>query len=196
MNGQYERRLALAVFGLLGVILVFGTADIVDDYHKGTPFVHLAVEGGLISAAGLGIAVMASRLHFFGRHAQEMERRLEATAKEAEHWRREARTQVRDLSVAIGHQFDRWDLSSAEREVALLLLQGKGYKEIALQRRVKDRTIRTQAQALYGKAGVGGRAELSAFFLQDLLSPGSLAADGDDGRDRDGGGRSPAGRNS
>lgn len=32
-------------------------------------------------------------------------------------------------------------------------------------------TRRQQARSLYGKAGVAGRAELSAGFLEDLLLP-------------------------
>ena len=34
-----------------------------------------------------------------------------------------------------------------------------------------ERTIRAQAQSLYSKAGLSGRASLSAFFLEDLLAP-------------------------
>ena len=38
-------------------------------------------------------------------------------------------------------------------------------------RATSERTIRAQAQAIYAKAGVNGRAALSAFFLEDLLAP-------------------------
>ena len=61
--------------------------------------------------------------------------------------------------------------TEAEREVALLLLKGLSLKEIAQVRSTSERTIRAQAQSLYGKAGVTGRAALSAFFLEDLLAP-------------------------
>jgi DNA-binding NarL/FixJ family response regulator len=43
-------------------------------------------------------------------------------------------------------------------------------KEIA-ERATSERTIRAQAAALYTKAGLTGRAALSAFFLEDLLAP-------------------------
>lgn len=55
--------------------------------------------------------------------------------------------------------------------MALLLLKGLSLKEIAAVRATSERTIRAQAAALYTKAGVTGRAALSAFFLEDLLSP-------------------------
>jgi DNA-binding NarL/FixJ family response regulator len=55
--------------------------------------------------------------------------------------------------------------------VALLLLKGLSVKEIAAVRATSERTIRTQARSLYSKAGLTGRAALSAFFLEDLLAP-------------------------
>jgi DNA-binding CsgD family transcriptional regulator len=68
-------------------------------------------------------------------------------------------------------QFSRWHLTEAEREVALLLLKGLSLKEIATVRATTERTVRAQARSLYSKAGLTGRAALSAFFLEDLLVP-------------------------
>ena len=45
----------------------------------------------------------------------------------------------------------------------MLLLKGLSLKEVAQVRSTSERTIRAQARALYGKAGVTGRAALSAF---------------------------------
>ena len=61
--------------------------------------------------------------------------------------------------------------TSAEREVSLFLLKGLSTKEIAAARRTSDQTVRQQARAIYAKAGLSGRAELAAFFLEDLLLP-------------------------
>jgi DNA-binding CsgD family transcriptional regulator len=57
------------------------------------------------------------------------------------------------------------------RAAALLLLKGLSVKEIASVRATSERTIRAQSAALYSKAGLTGRAALSAFFLEDLLAP-------------------------
>ncbi len=62
-------------------------------------------------------------------------------------------------------------VASAEREVALLLLKGLSHKDIADVRRTSEKTVRQQSLAVYRKAGLSGRAELSAFFLEDLLLP-------------------------
>ena len=65
-------------------------------------------------------------------------------------------------------QFTAWQLTPTEREIAFLLLQGHGHKQIAARTGRSERTVRQHAVAVYEKAGLGGRAELAAFFLQDL----------------------------
>jgi len=53
----------------------------------------------------------------------------------------------------------------------LLLLKGFGHKEIAGLQSKSERTVRQHAIAVYRKSGLSGRAQLSAFFLEDLLLP-------------------------
>jgi DNA-binding CsgD family transcriptional regulator len=98
-------------------------------------------------------------------------RDLEVARIQGQRWRSEARTLLTGLGEAIDAQFSRWNFTEAEREVALLLLKGLSVKEIAAVRATSERTIRTQARSLYSKAGLTGRAALSAFFLEDLLAP-------------------------
>jgi DNA-binding NarL/FixJ family response regulator len=62
-------------------------------------------------------------------------------------------------------------LTAAEREVGLLLLKGLSHKEVAAARGTSETTIRQQALAVYRKAGLRNRSDLSAFFLEDLLLP-------------------------
>ena len=98
-------------------------------------------------------------------------RDLEIARVQGHRWRSEARGLLDGLGAAIEQQFTRWNLTEAEREVALLLLKGLSTKEVAGVRAVSERTIREQARAIYSKAGLTGRAALSAFFLEDLLAP-------------------------
>ncbi|MFQ5351700.1 MAG: LuxR C-terminal-related transcriptional regulator [Candidatus Binatia bacterium] len=169
-SGEYERRLASIVLVFLGFILILGTADLVDDFHKGASTWHLVTDSLALSLMVVGIVAMALRMYGYGQREREMASQLEASLRDAEHWHQEASARVEGLSEAIDRQFERWGLSAAEKEVALRLLEGKGYRDIAATRDVKERTIRTQAQAIYAKANVGGRAELAAFFLHRLLS--------------------------
>ena len=93
------------------------------------------------------------------------------TSAEGARWRSDMRDLLKGLGDAIDAQFDRWQLTKAEREVALLMLKGLSHKEIAAVRESSERTIRQQARAIYAKANLSGRAALSAFFLEDLLLP-------------------------
>lgn len=98
-------------------------------------------------------------------------RDLEVARLQGQRWRSETRTLLDGLGQAIDAQFTRWSLTDAEREVALLLLKGLSTKEIAAVRAGSERTAREHARSIYAKAGLTGRAALSAFFLEDLLAP-------------------------
>lgn len=98
-------------------------------------------------------------------------RGLAAARQQGERWRAGSRLLLNGLGEAIDQQFRLWSLTDAERQVALLLLKGLSSKEIALVRQSSERTVREQARAVYAKAGLSGRAALSAYFLEDLLAP-------------------------
>jgi len=71
--------------------------------------------------------------------------------------------------AAIQREFDAWKLSAAERDVAWFLLKGLPMKEIARLRGASERTVRQQAQAIYGKSGLEGRSDLAAHILDHCL---------------------------
>ncbi len=73
------------------------------------------------------------------------------------------------LGEIIRRQFKRWQLSSGELEVAILLLKGLSFKEIAGVRETRERTVRQQASAIYRKADVSGRHAFAAWFVEDFL---------------------------
>jgi DNA-binding CsgD family transcriptional regulator len=173
-----ERRLLVGVFlAFLGVAL-FAAVDISADLREGTPLSHVAAEGAVLLIASLASIFMARRLVLTlrrARHAREeavaLAEQLEATRAEARRWRNEASHLVRGLAAALDEQFERWSLTPAEKEVALLLLKGLSHKDIAEIRSVSEATARQQARAVYKKGGLAGRHDLAAFFLEDLMLP-------------------------
>lgn len=170
-----------AGFGaILVVIAGLLVADLVTDraQHATGP-THLLVEAiaalAALGAAGWVLLALRTRREEVRRLTAD----LAATRRESRHWQEEAGALVRGLSLAIDQQFDRWGLSPAEREIALLLLKGLSTREIGELRNTREATARQQAQGVYRKAGLVGRAELAAFFLEDLLAPnGGLPASG------------------
>ena len=75
------------------------------------------------------------------------------------------------LGRAIDERFTAWALTPAERDVGLLILKGRSHKQIAFTTGRSEKTVRQHAVAVYQKSGLNGRAELAAFFLEDILLP-------------------------
>jgi DNA-binding CsgD family transcriptional regulator len=174
-NGSgLTRYLALAS----AAVALLATVDLAGDLRQGTTLSHAVVEG-TIALVGLGgLAWATARFRKFSvqaavlqERAKDLEQRLGASRAEAERWRAQAASLISGLSAAIDEQLDRWGLSEAEKEIALLLLKGLSHKEIAEIRDVGEATVRQQAGAVYRKAGLSGRRDLAAFFLEDLLGP-------------------------
>jgi DNA-binding CsgD family transcriptional regulator len=105
------------------------------------------------------------------KNKQALIRDLDVARIQGRQWRDETRVLLKGLGEAIDRQFLTWKLTEAERNVGLLILKGLSLKEIAEVRVTSERTIRAQARSIYAKAGLSGRAALSAFFLEDLLAP-------------------------
>ncbi|ACY13895.1 helix-turn-helix transcriptional regulator [Haliangium ochraceum] len=173
-----ERRiltLSLVAFTLMGCL---AAVDLVSDFREGSTVFHVGMEGAILLVGLLGAALVARKLSQITRlarlaaaEARELAGELAKSAAEAERWRDEARDLMRGLGQAIDEQFERWQLSPAEKEVGLLLLKGLSHREVAEARSVTEATARQQARAVYKKAGLSGRHELAAFFLEDLMLP-------------------------
>lgn len=101
------------------------------------------------------------------------ERKHRALEKELEDERQKFRESIASYVVNIRQEVDRqfttWKLTAAEKTTALLLLKGLSLKDIATVRGVSEKTVKQHNLTIYQKSGLAGRAELSAFFLQDLL---------------------------
>lgn len=82
---------------------------------------------------------------------------------------RDAAALRRIMNAQVEREFDHWGLTPAERSIAHLMLKGVRLKEIAGARNTSDRTVRQQAQAIYRKAGLDGRTDLAAYFLESML---------------------------
>lgn len=167
MNSR--ERWVLAV--VLAVVIVMIGADLLNDSREGVSVWHVLVESmaGLVAAFGL-IYLLQGTYLLQHRLTAEVAKSA-ALQEQAEHWRADARRHVDGLARAIDQQLTGWNLTVAEKEVTFLLLKGLGFKEIATVRNTSERTARAQSTAIYAKAGLSGRTELAAFFLEDLLLP-------------------------
>jgi DNA-binding CsgD family transcriptional regulator len=168
--------MGLALFAAISILLLVQlTGEMLDDEPSESGD---WLESGVLVIALLGTALLGCQSYREREHSQRTLTSLRAASSsarqwqaEAERWRAEAQQSARGLAESIDRQFNRWALTAAEKEVALLILKGLSHKEIAAVRDVSERTVRQQAWRVYQAAGLAGRAELAAFFLEDLLLP-------------------------
>lgn len=170
LNRWQAGALALTAVALLLVLEVIDEQSI-DFLELGLEVVEIS----LIVAASLATMMLFGRVEDQERAQHQMIRELTLARQEGAQWRSRVQDLMRGLSSAIDQQFDRWNLTPAEKDVALLLLKGFSHKEVAELRGRAERTVRQQALAVYRKSNLSGRASLSAYFLEDLLLPSTGA---------------------
>jgi len=147
--------------------------DVVLDAPEKIFSFHILVELVLIVSSLLAALILFRRIRLSQRELDAVRQELGHENAEARAWRRRAEHFIRGLADEMDGQFDMWHLTPTEKEIALFLVKGFSTKEIAHLTDRSERTVRQHAIAVYGKAGLGGRAQLAAFFLEDLLSPTS-----------------------
>jgi DNA-binding CsgD family transcriptional regulator len=145
--------LAAAMQAACGLLLM---VDIASEFSelRGDP-VHAMLEIAIAAALILGSLLIAGEF-----------RRLRAENREMQSRFRVASGAFLGL---LDESFATWNLSPAEREVALLAIKGFSTAEIATLRDARPGTIRAQCAAIYRKAGVSGRPQLLSHFIDDLL---------------------------
>jgi DNA-binding CsgD family transcriptional regulator len=156
---------------LLLAIVVGGAVDLALDAPQDWSSFHVVYEVALIVAALLMVAWLWRGRWEAEASAGALRRTLAERQAERDAWRSRARRALEGLGTAVQEQFDAWRLTPAEREVALLLLKGQGHKQIAAATGRSERTVRQHAVSVYQKSRLQGRAELAAFFLEDLGVP-------------------------
>lgn len=171
MERETARRLHLALGGVLALLAVNAAANLALDASGRWPRLHVGLE---LLTALLGMA--GATLLWLGwwmsaRTEARVRRSLAERRSERDAWRDSASRALEGLGEAIDAQFERWELTPTEREIALMILKGHTHKRIADLTGRKERTVRQHGVTVYRKAGLSGRAELAAYFLDDLMLP-------------------------
>ena len=165
---------AVALFVALGLIESFEA----DEPVTAASLAFDMIEKGLLALAVVTTAYVAFESRDMRRDRAELLNDLARARAEGDRWREAARAHVDGLGRAIREQFEAWTLSEGEADIAGLMLKGLSHKEIARLRLTSEATVRQQAAAIYRKSGLASRAELAAFFLEDLLAPRQEPGDG------------------
>lgn len=164
MNRRRSRPILLwALFALQAICAVFFVGDAIGDamgWGALTGFRALESFEFFMSIA------LIVGLVFTGRELGRMMTREKRMAQQI-------RAASGDFAKLIEEHFDDWDLTAAERDVALLAIKGFSIGEMAKIRNTAEGTIKAQNAAVYRKAGVSGRMQLLSLFVDELM-PESL----------------------
>lgn len=156
---------------VLALIVATNLYDLFIDYRHNASVWHLLEETLVVLVSTFAIVWLVVNVRRQQRELEGLKRELRAVPGDADVSRPgpavlAARQQ---LGTVIQQQFTEWQLSPGEQEVALLLLKGLSFKEIAAVRNTLEKTVRQQASGIYRKAGVSGRHAFAAWFIEDFL---------------------------
>ena len=162
-----ERIVLSSILCFVGALTAF---DVLEDWKDGASLRHIVPEVLIICfTVGVALYLLGSMLKAHRELIEISKRELSLARAEAQTWRSKAQILSKGITDAISEQFESWGLSPAEKEVSFLLIKGLSIQEASAVRQTSERTIRQQASEVYKKSGLSGRAQLSAFFLEDLF---------------------------
>lgn len=170
----------LLFIGLLIVIILLNMRDLYYDYGEyqegNYSLLSLVLELFVIIASTLGIAFLIHVIHGRMQEVDVLRHQLNTTHKNINELNQNLRQMndkmrqaSRQYSEVIQEQLTTWEFTPSEKEIALLLLKGLSFEEIAGIRDAKEKTVRQQATAIYRKSGLNGRHEFAAWFFEDFL---------------------------
>ncbi|MAT93622.1 MAG: LuxR family transcriptional regulator [Halioglobus sp.] len=155
---------------VLGIITTLNAIDVFTDIGLGVPTWHIVEESLIVLASGVGCIYLVWEMRRRTREMKALSQTLRTADEQLRHITREMSQARSSFSKSIQRQFVDWGLTRSEQQVAMLLLKGLSFKEIAIVRDTREKTVRQQASTIYGKSGLSGRHAFSAWFLEDFLA--------------------------
>lgn len=159
-----------AIITVLLLVMTSNAFDLVMDFHRHEPIWHLIEEIIVISLAIGLITYLTKELKQKKYDMKALIEELKTTERSLTKSTTFIDNARKEYSEIIHQQFDEWQLSQSQQQIALLLLKGLSFNEIAAIRDTKEKTVRQQASEIYKKADVAGRHAFSAWFFEDFLN--------------------------
>lgn len=155
---------------VLLIIMVLNFFDVLTDISLGVPQWHIIEESFIVLMSGVAAMFLIFDIRKRTKNTLLLKNQLSLSAYELENITEEMSLARKQYSQVIHDQFELWQLTKSEQEVAMLLLKGLSFKEISAVRETKEKTVRQQASTIYSKSAVEGRHEFSAWFLEDFIA--------------------------
>ena len=163
---RVQEMVVIVVLAMIGIATL---VDIAFDLYYGSTVAHIAIEFFMVLLSLAGIVWLLRHLQAQKRALDLLKREIAEEKQNSPATTPEGREARKKLSDMMRQQFQAWQLTGGEQEVAIFLLKGLSFKEIAGVRETHEKTVRQQASAIYKKAGVNGRHAFAAWFIEDFL---------------------------
>ena len=154
---------------LLTIIAAMNILDIAGEYQEQSTIWHVLQEGIVVIASCGGIAYLLWDVIQRRHELDQVKNQLQQANSHLSESNEKLQVAKRQYIEVIDQQLTDWSLTPSEREVAMLLLKGLSFEEVAGVRETKEKTVRQQATAIYKKSGLSGRHEFAAWFFEDFL---------------------------
>ncbi len=158
------------IAAVLLIIMVLNFFDVLTDLSLGVPDWHIFEESMIVLISGLVGVLLILDIRKRTKSIQMLKTKLEDSDIKLKDITDEMMAARIQYSQVIHDQFEQWQLTRSEQEVAMLLLKGLSFKEISAVRETKEKTVRQQASTIYSKASVEGRHDFAAWFLEDFIA--------------------------
>ena len=159
----------LFFIALLTVTAIMNVTDFIGDYREHSPVWHLLQEAFVVVASVGGIGYLLWEVATRRREMEQIKKQLQQANSRLSESNEKLKNVNQQYREVIDQQLVDWALTPSERDVAMLLLKGLSFEEIAGVRETKEKTVRQQASMIYRKSGLNGRHEFAAWFFEDFL---------------------------
>jgi DNA-binding CsgD family transcriptional regulator len=166
VNGKERRATTLAgIIILQALCALFFIGDVIVDVRESDHLddLHLGLESAAAVALIAGVLFMMLEL-----------RRLLDRMGDLDAGLKVARGQMTEVMDGF---FKDWNLTKAERDVALMILKGLDNEAIAQIRATANGTVRAQTTSIYAKSNTHGRPQFVSLFVEELMSGDFSTAD-------------------
>ena len=167
-NFKFQDSILIA---MLSIVIVINTLDFMKDITQGDEWLHIALEILTVFLSIWGIIMLVKTINQRSNEISSLHQQVSKSESDLDLSRSKLKAIGLEYSKYMHDQFKAWGLTPSEKEVAIIILKGLSFKEMADIRDTKEKTIRQQASTIYKKSKVSGRHEFSAWFFEDLLNP-------------------------
>lgn len=159
--------LLIALLALVATLHTYGFA--LDLSKADRNALHLTVDAIVVLISFAGVTYLLWENHHKRQQIEFLNHQLRRSNAKISDLHKKLQQASKNYVEVIHEQLEAWELSPTEKEVALLLLKGLSFEEIASIRHTKEKTVRQQAISIYRKSGLNGRHEFAAWFFEDFL---------------------------